>query len=96
MSELFGRLSLLFNMFVYIDSSVSTYTSMINRLKSDLFYARSMFDQHLALIVGVLWELIVSPNADVKVSAAVLSKLLVVNAHISTLILSMHLEQCQK
>lgn len=36
-----------------------------------------MFDQHLALIVGVLWELIVSPNADVKVSAAVLSKLLV-------------------
>ncbi|KAG0631806.1 hypothetical protein M758_1G280600 [Ceratodon purpureus] len=35
------------------------------------------FEQHLAVIVGVLWELIVSPNADVKVSAAVLSKLLV-------------------
>lgn len=37
----------------------------------------STFEQQHAVILGVLWELVVNPNADVKISAAVLSKALV-------------------
>lgn len=37
----------------------------------------STFEQQHAVILGVLWELVVNSNADVKISAAVLSKALV-------------------
>lgn len=43
---------------------------------------RSTFEQQHAVILGVLWELVVNTNADVKISAAVLSKALVRNCSI--------------
>jgi len=43
----------------------------------DWILRRSTFEQQHAVILGVLWELVVNSNADVKISAAVLSKALV-------------------
>lgn len=40
----------------------------------------STFEQQHTIILGVLWELVVNSNADVKVSAAVLSKALVITS----------------
>jgi hypothetical protein len=42
------------------------------------------FEQQHAVILGVLWELVVNPNADVKISAAVLSKALVGNVELKS------------
>lgn len=42
------------------------------------------FEQHHAVILGVLWELVVNTNADVKISAAVLSKALVGNVELKS------------
>ncbi|KAG0609564.1 hypothetical protein M758_8G193900 [Ceratodon purpureus] len=42
------------------------------------------FEQQHAVILGVLWELVVNSNADVKISAAVLSKALVGNVDLKS------------
>ena len=42
----------------------------------------STFEKQHAVILGVLWELVVNSNADVKISAAVLSKALVSDHYI--------------
>ena len=40
-----------------------------------LFY--STFEEHHSIIINVLWELVVNSNADVKISAAMIMKILV-------------------
>jgi hypothetical protein len=40
------------------------------------------FERQHGVIVGVLWELVVNSNADVKITAAVLSKALVGNVEL--------------
>ena len=37
----------------------------------------STFEEHHSIIISVLWELVVNSNADVKISAATIMKILV-------------------
>jgi hypothetical protein len=49
-------------------------------IKSIVFFVcfiYSAFEQHHAAIISVLWELVVNSNADLKISAATIMKILV-------------------